>query len=91
MATAAVQCYFLGPTADAPNSRLPVLHYRNVLPLPLSEESVTEFLTQHAWEKRVSKQKLHVVVSVHATDIELSLLEGLLGAHPYPPLPPKQS
>lgn len=48
-----VQCYFLTPAADVPNSSLPVLHYRNVLPHPRTEETVTEFLTSHGWEKRV--------------------------------------
>lgn len=36
----------------APNSRLPVLIYRDVLPLPLSEDKTTEFLESHDWEKR---------------------------------------
>lgn len=49
----AVRCYFLESSHDAPNNSLPVLHYRNVLPRPMSEESTTKFLTRHAWEKRV--------------------------------------
>ncbi|WYZ42404.1 hypothetical protein EsH8_VI_000103 [Colletotrichum jinshuiense] len=48
----AVQCYFLSPNRDAPNSTLPVLHYRDVLPEPRGEESTTEFLTRNRWEKR---------------------------------------
>ncbi|CAI0653664.1 unnamed protein product [Colletotrichum noveboracense] len=48
----AVQCYFLSPNKDAPNSRLPVLHYRDVLPEPRDEASVTDFLTRNRWEKR---------------------------------------
>ncbi|KAL2209902.1 hypothetical protein CC79DRAFT_1354735 [Sarocladium strictum] len=48
----AVHCYFLPATQDAPNSRLPVLHYQDVLPLPLSEQSAKVFLTQHEWEHR---------------------------------------
>ncbi|KAF5528644.1 Uncharacterized protein CGCA056_v000124 [Colletotrichum aenigma] len=48
----AVQCYFLSPNEDAPNSRLPVLHYRDVLPEPRDEASVTDFLTRNRWEKR---------------------------------------
>ncbi|KAL4762859.1 cupin domain-containing protein [Aspergillus foveolatus] len=47
-----VDTYFLLPTPYAPNSQLPVLHYRNVLPSPLSEETVTRFLTANQWEKR---------------------------------------
>ncbi|KAL4906963.1 hypothetical protein BDW74DRAFT_176560 [Aspergillus multicolor] len=47
-----VDTYFLPPTPHAPNNLLPVLHYRNVLPPPLSEESVTQFLTANKWEKR---------------------------------------
>ncbi|KAH8896208.1 hypothetical protein GQ53DRAFT_680844, partial [Thozetella sp. PMI_491] len=49
---ATVQCYFLRPALDAPNNRLPILHYRDVLPKPHSEESTTEFLTSNKWEKR---------------------------------------
>ncbi|KAL5342057.1 hypothetical protein BJX70DRAFT_386464 [Aspergillus crustosus] len=47
-----VDTYLLPPTPHAPNSLLPVLHYRNVLPQPLNEETVTKFLTTHQWEKR---------------------------------------
>ncbi|KAL2830437.1 hypothetical protein BJY01DRAFT_240376 [Aspergillus pseudoustus] len=47
-----VDTYFLSPTAHAPNSLLPVIHYRDVLPHPLSEEGVTKFLTANKWEKR---------------------------------------
>ncbi|KAJ4855288.1 cupin domain-containing protein [Trichoderma breve] len=47
-----VECYLLGPTNDAPNSRLPVIHYRNVLPQPQTEETTTQFLTRTGWEKR---------------------------------------
>lgn len=50
-----VKCYFLPATADAPNSRLPVLHYRNVLPSPLCEASAVQFLTKNEWEHRVSR------------------------------------
>lgn len=49
----AVHCYFLPPTRDAPNSRLPVLHYQDVLPFPRDEESAKVFLTAHEWEHRV--------------------------------------
>lgn len=45
--------YSLPPTPHAPNNTLPVLHYRNVLPRPLTEDSVTELLTSNKWEKRV--------------------------------------
>ncbi|KAL4767068.1 hypothetical protein BDW60DRAFT_227067 [Aspergillus nidulans var. acristatus] len=47
-----VDTYFLPPTPYAPNSQLPVLHYRNVLPSHPSEETVTQFLTANQWEKR---------------------------------------
>ncbi|KAF3805195.1 hypothetical protein GCG54_00010472 [Colletotrichum gloeosporioides] len=57
----AVQCYFLSPNEDAPNSRLPVLHYRNVLPEPRDEASVTDFLTRNRWEKRVRNILLMIV------------------------------
>ncbi|KAJ6098914.1 hypothetical protein N7467_000449 [Penicillium canescens] len=44
--------YYLQPTAHSPNSTLPVIHYRAVLPSPRTEECVTEFLTAGKWEKR---------------------------------------
>lgn len=44
--------YQIPPNEFAPNSSLPVLIYRDVLPLPLSEDKVTEFLESHDWEKR---------------------------------------
>ncbi|KAL4948473.1 hypothetical protein BDW69DRAFT_176397 [Aspergillus filifer] len=47
-----VQTYFLPPTPHAPNSGLPVIHYRGVLPEPLTEEKATESLTKNKWEKR---------------------------------------
>ncbi|KAL4882650.1 hypothetical protein BJY04DRAFT_38251 [Aspergillus karnatakaensis] len=44
--------YYLPPTAHVPNNPLPVLHYRDVLPHPRTEEQATKFLTAHKWEKR---------------------------------------
>lgn len=44
--------YRIPPNEYAPNSRLPVLIYRDVLPLPLSEDRTTAFLESHGWEKR---------------------------------------
>jgi uncharacterized protein YjlB len=43
---------YLKPNKHAPNSDMPVLVYRQCLPLPLSEEKVTEFLESHAWVKK---------------------------------------
>ncbi|KAF5563452.1 cupin domain-containing protein [Fusarium napiforme] len=47
-----VECYLVPRTEDAPNNRLPILVYRDVLPYPRTEETVTRFLTAHRWEKR---------------------------------------
>lgn len=44
--------YTLPPTAHCPNSALPLLIYRSVLPRPLTEESATAFLQRFGWEKR---------------------------------------
>ncbi|KAL4966052.1 cupin domain-containing protein [Aspergillus stella-maris] len=44
--------YYLPQTEHTPNNPLPVLHYKNVLPKPRTEEAVTEFLTANKWEKR---------------------------------------
>lgn len=45
--------FFLQPTKHSPNSPLPILLYRKVLPEPYSEESTTKFLEKNDWEKRV--------------------------------------
>lgn len=50
---AQVHCYFLKGTQGAPNSRLPVLVYKNAITSPISEESATRLLTANQWEKRV--------------------------------------
>ncbi|KAL2830599.1 hypothetical protein BDW59DRAFT_19115 [Aspergillus cavernicola] len=50
--TATPNTYYLPPRDHTPNNALPVLHYPNVLPLPRTEDVVTQFLTAHKWEKR---------------------------------------
>lgn len=45
------ETYHLSPTLHAPNSRLPILIYRSVLPASPDEDSVTEFLTSNKWRK----------------------------------------
>ncbi|RKK13783.1 hypothetical protein BFJ66_g16887 [Fusarium oxysporum f. sp. cepae] len=52
MMSSSVECYLVPRTDDAPNSRLPILVYRDVLPQPRTEETATRFLTTHRWEKR---------------------------------------
>jgi uncharacterized protein YjlB len=44
--------HIIPPNKFALNSALPVLIYRDALPLPLSEEKTTTFLESHEWEKR---------------------------------------
>ncbi|KAM0326599.1 hypothetical protein ACHAQA_006468 [Verticillium albo-atrum] len=44
--------YHIKPTAHCPNNVLPVLVYRNVLPLPYNEATASEVLEAHGWEKR---------------------------------------
>jgi uncharacterized protein YjlB len=44
--------HIIAPNKFALNSLLPVLIYRNALPLPLSEEKTTTFLESHEWEKK---------------------------------------
>ncbi|KAL7918494.1 hypothetical protein ACQKWADRAFT_330578 [Trichoderma austrokoningii] len=44
-----------GSDNDAPNSWLPVILYRDVLPQPRNEETTTQFLTACGWEKRLIK------------------------------------
>ena len=46
------ETYTLQPTKFVPNSNLPVLVYRQVLPTPADVESTVQFLESHMWEKR---------------------------------------
>ena len=46
------EMYFLKPSEYAPNNELPVLVYRDCLPLPLSEEKTKTFLESHAWVRK---------------------------------------
>ncbi|CAO2653917.1 Nn.00g106500.m01.CDS01 [Neocucurbitaria sp. VM-36] len=46
------ETYFLKPNEYAPNNELPVLVYRDCLPLPLSEEKTKTFLESHAWVRK---------------------------------------
>ncbi|VUC29918.1 unnamed protein product [Clonostachys rosea] len=41
--------FFFHPTKYVPNSKLPVLLYRNALPFPLEEDIVKEFLESNHW------------------------------------------
>lgn len=43
------EMYWVKPTIHCPNSKLPVLVYRNVLPADLSIESTTEALGSNEW------------------------------------------
>ncbi|KAI5459341.1 hypothetical protein BGZ63DRAFT_491549 [Mariannaea sp. PMI_226] len=45
------EVYRLTQTDFVPNSRLPVIVYRNVLPRPLDETSTTQFLEKNEWIK----------------------------------------
>ncbi|KAL5366688.1 hypothetical protein BJX96DRAFT_180958 [Aspergillus floccosus] len=44
--------FYLPPTLHSPGSTLPILHYRDDLPHPRTEETASKFLTAHTWEKR---------------------------------------
>lgn len=44
--------HFIPPNKHSPNSVLPVLIYRHVLPLPLSQERTTSFLEANGWVKQ---------------------------------------
>ena len=45
------EVHYLKPNTCSPNSSLPVLIYRCVLPSPTTEESTTTLLTSHNWRK----------------------------------------
>lgn len=84
-----VQCYFLTPATDVPNNNLPVLHYQNVLPQPLTEQTATTFLTSHDWEKRVCFTNLSWLITLpsYLSDSD----KGHVGTYRYPALPSEQS
>ncbi|XEV01474.1 hypothetical protein FSHL1_006761 [Fusarium sambucinum] len=46
-----LEVYYFEQTEFVPNSRLPLLVYRNVLPQPLSEKSAKVFLENNQWFK----------------------------------------
>ncbi|KAH7394306.1 hypothetical protein BKA66DRAFT_297052 [Pyrenochaeta sp. MPI-SDFR-AT-0127] len=48
------EVYLLASNEFAPNSKLPVLIYRNCLPRPFSEDETTAFLESHGWVKKGS-------------------------------------
>jgi uncharacterized protein YjlB len=52
------ETYYIEPTEYAPNSPMPVLVYRAVLPKPITEENASTFLEANNWEKRV-RHHLH--------------------------------
>lgn len=45
--------YTLPSTAHVPNSPMPVLVYRNVLPMPRTMEIAQEFIESHGWSRQV--------------------------------------
>lgn len=47
------ETYYLEPTQFVPNSKLPVLVYRNVLPQPYDEITTQVFLERNQWLKGV--------------------------------------
>ncbi|GAB7343370.1 hypothetical protein MBLNU457_1410t1 [Dothideomycetes sp. NU457] len=49
VSSASPEVYFLKPTTHVPNSFLPVLIYRHVLPEPLSEATAIEYLEKNQW------------------------------------------
>lgn len=51
MASMEPEAYTFTSTDFAPNNKLPVLVYRNILKQPVDEQSVTEQLTKHNWRK----------------------------------------
>ena len=44
------EVYYISPTLYVPNSKLPVLVYRNCLPRPYTSSSTIEFLERHKWK-----------------------------------------
>ncbi len=45
------ESYFFEQTEFAPNSKLPVLVYRGVLPIPYDEETTTQHVEKNSWLK----------------------------------------
>ncbi|KAG8406567.1 hypothetical protein J3459_018651 [Metarhizium acridum] len=85
-----VQCYYLPPNSDVPNSPLPVLHYRGVLPSDATEDMVTKFLTANTWEKRV-RDREEGLMSYAMLALMNTCRPGRLGAYWHPPFPSKHA
>ena len=49
MLTYPFQVYWTKPTQYCPNSKLPVLVYRNVLPEDLTEDTIRQFIESNNW------------------------------------------
>lgn len=55
----APEAYHLPPTRYVPNSPLPLLVYRDVLPKPVTVESSQKFVEQHGWDRKVSNPGIY--------------------------------
>lgn len=53
------EVHYLPPTDYVPNSPLPYLVYRNVLPMPVTEESCKAFIERNGWVKTVRNAHYH--------------------------------
>lgn len=61
MATSNPEQYFIPPTVNVPNSPLPALIYRNVLPAPPDRETAKVLCEANNWEKRV-RLRFHLLL-----------------------------
>jgi uncharacterized protein YjlB len=48
------ECHILPATKYVPNSPLPLLIYRDVLPKPITTKSCQEMIESHGWTRQVS-------------------------------------
>lgn len=63
--------YILPPTPHVPNSPLPVLVYRNVLPPSLTVDSVQKFIERNGWKRQVGtfpRDYLSIYLLPHVTN-----------------------
>ncbi|KAF9891231.1 hypothetical protein FE257_004795 [Aspergillus nanangensis] len=53
--------YVLPPTDHVPNSPMPILIYRNILPSPRTETTVQTFIEKHGWSRKVGTSMILLI------------------------------
>ncbi|VUC34752.1 unnamed protein product [Clonostachys rosea] len=77
------ECYYLAPTKHVPNSPLPLLVYRDVLPKPITAESCQEMVEGHGWTRQSKIWGAYYYRHFHPNNHECyAVLSGDVIIHP---------